>query len=297
MVSAAKMRKSVNNVLQIRSYAHSAWSVLTNLARAFEQHPHGLLEVRPVKRILMLVVTSNRGLCGSFNAQVFKKIKEQLENPANLKMNRVGNKKIVSDVSDKSASGQMGIDFIAIGKKGEGFLRRLKKNIIATFPDLTYFPTVSDIRPVSKIIIEDYLSKKYDKVVVVYTDFVSPIVQQTKIRQLLPISRIDLEKQIAEMDNLAKEYGIEIPAVEYKVEPKPEEVLQYIIPRLIEMQIYHAVLESNASKESARMMAMRNATDAAEEMVEDLTLAYNQIRQMKITQEIAEISAGKAALE
>lgn len=293
MVAASKMRRATSAVLSIRAYAHSAWSVLTNLARAFEEHPQGLLEVRPVSRVLMLVVTSNRGLCGSFNAQIFKKLREQIENPANLKVNRVGDRKIITDGTDNVPE----IDFIAIGKKGEAFLRRREKNIIAAFPDLTYFPTVADIRPVSKIIIDDYLSKKYDKVVIVYTDFVSPILQQTKIRQVLPISRIDLEKQIAEMDVLAKEYGIEPPKVEYKVEPRPEEVLQHIIPRLIEMQIYHAILESNASKESARMMAMRNATEAGQEMIEDLTLAYNQIRQMKITQEIAEISAGKAALE
>jgi F-type H+-transporting ATPase subunit gamma len=113
----------------------------------------------------------------------------------------------------------------------------------------------------------------------------------------LPISKVDLEKQIAEMDNLKKEYGVEEPATEYKVEPSPQEVLQSIFPRLIEMQIYHAILESNASKEASRMLAMRNATDAANEMADDLTLAFNQIRQMKITQEIAEISAGRAALE
>jgi len=134
-------------------------------------------------------------------------------------------------------------------------------------------------------------------VVVVYTDYVSAVNQQTRIRQILPISKIDIEKQIAEMDVLAKEYGLEEPIVEYKVEPSPEEVLEFIIPRLIEMQLFHAVLESQASEQSARMLAMRNATDAAGEMSEDLTLAYNQIRQGKITQEIAEISAGRAALE
>jgi F-type H+-transporting ATPase subunit gamma len=113
----------------------------------------------------------------------------------------------------------------------------------------------------------------------------------------LPISKIDLEKQIAEMDVLAQEYGLDAPVREYKIEPSPDAVLEYIIPRLIDMQIYHAILESNAAKESARMMAMRGATDAAGEMRDDLTFVYNQIRQMKITQEIAEISAGRAALE
>jgi len=293
MVSAAKMRKSTESVLKIRDYAHSAWSVLTNLARAFEEHGEGLLEVRPVKSVLIIVVTSNRGLCGSFNSQIMKKVREELNNPKSLKLNRVGEKKIESDVLDKDLK----VDFITIGKKGEGLVKKLGRDIIAAFPELTYLPKIEQVKPLSKIVIDEYLNKKYDKVVIAYTDYVSVITQQPKIRQLLPISKIDLEKQIAEMDSLAKEYGLQKPKSEYKVEPSPEDVLAHIIPRLIEMQIYHAILESNASKESARMMAMRSATDAAKDMSEGLNLAYNKIRQMKITQEIAEISAGRAALE
>jgi F-type H+-transporting ATPase subunit gamma len=189
------------------------------------------------------------------------------------------------------------IDFITIGKKGEAMVRRLDKEIVATFPELTYLPKIEDVRAVAKIVIADYLAKKYDKVAVIYTDFVSAINQHTKIRQILPVSKVDLEKQIAEMDVLAKEVGLKEPDLEYKIEPSPQELLDYIFPRLIEMQIYHAILESNASKESSRMLAMRNATDAAGEMADSLTLAYNQLRQAKITQEIAEISAGKATLE
>lgn len=293
MVSAAKMRKAVNKVLQIRPYARSAWSVLTNLTRAFAQYKNGLLEVREVKNILMIAISSNRGLCGSFNSQVIKKIKEELENPEKLKINRIGAKKIKSNVSNE----ELKIDFITVGKKGEAAIRKMGRNIIASFSDLAYIPTVEEIRPLVKLTMNDYLEKKYDKVVIVYTDYISTINQQTKIRQLLPISKIDIEKQIAEMDILAKEYGLNEPEVEYKVEPSPKVVLEYILPRLIEMQVYHAILESSASKESAQMVAMKNATEAAGEMADDLTFAYNQIRQMKITQEIAEISAGRAALE
>ena len=293
MVSAAKMRKSTENVLKIREYAHSAWSVLTNLARSFEDYKHGMLEVRPVKNVLIVVVTSNRGLCGSFNSQIMKKVREEINNPDRLKINRIGAKKIESNVKNEDLK----IDFITVGKKGEGLVRKLGKDIIAAFPELTYLPKIEQVRPLSEIVIDEYLNKKYDKVVMAYTDYVSVITQQPKIRQLLPISKIDLEKQIAEMDNLAKEYGLQKPKSEYKVEPTPDEVLTHIFPRLIEMQLYHAILESNASKESARMMAMRSATDAAKDMSEGLNLAYNKIRQMKITQEIAEISAGRAALE
>ncbi|MFA6382817.1 MAG: ATP synthase F1 subunit gamma [Parcubacteria group bacterium] len=293
MVSAAKMRKAVNSVLAIRAYAHSAWSVLTNLARAFSEYNVGLLERRPVKAVLMVVVTSNKGLCGSFNSNISKKIVDQIKNPANLKINRIGNKRIESPVTD----GELKIDFITIGKKGEALVRKLGKNIVASFPELTYLPGIESVRALGKIVMDEYLAKKYDKVVIVYTDYISTINQQTKIRQLLPVSKIDLEKQIAEMDQMAKEYGLTQPKVEYKIEPSPEIVITHILPRLLEMQVYHAILESNASKESARMIAMRNATDAAGEMSDELTFVYNQLRQMKITQEIAEISAGRAALE
>lgn len=293
MVSAAKMRKAVNSVLAIRAYAHSAWSVLTNLARAFSEYNVGLLEKRPVKAVLMVVITSNKGLCGSFNSNISKKINDQIKNPANLKINRIGNKKIESPVADKD----LVIDFITVGKKGEALVRKLGKNITASFPELTYLPGIESVRALAKIVMDEYLAKKYDKVVIVYTDYIFTISQQAKIRQLLPVSKIDLEKQIAEIDRLAKEYGLIQPKVEYKIEPSPKIVLTHILPRLLEMQIYHAILESNASKESARMIAMRNATDAAGEMADELTFVYNQLRQMKITQEIAEISAGRAALE
>lgn len=307
MVSAAKMRKSVSSVLRVRDYAKSAWSVLANLARAFEKYEYGLLAKREVKNILMIVVASNRGLCGSFNSQIGRKVKEELENPQKLKINRIGNKRFESSVPNN----ELKIDFITLGKKADNIVRKLGKparhasrqgrdaggNIIATFPDLTHSPTNEDVRPLSKIVIQEYLNEKYDKVVIIYTDYISTIKQQTKIRQILPVSKTDLEKQIAEMSLHAEGEVTSIPAVEYKVEPSPKEVLENVFPRLIEMQIFHAILESNASKESARMMAMRNATEAADEMAESFTLAYNQLRQMKITQEIAEISAGRAALE
>jgi F-type H+-transporting ATPase subunit gamma len=294
MVSAAKMRKSVSAVLRVRDYAKSAWSVLSNLARAFEKYEYGLLARREVKNILILVVASNRGLCGSFNSQIARKVKEELNNPKKLKINRIGNKRFESSVPDD----QLHIDFITIGKKADNIVRKLGKNIIATFPALSSCaPTNEDVRPLSKIVIGEYLNEKYDKVVIIYTDYISTISQKTKIRQILPVSKTDLEKQIAEMSLHAGEKGISEPFAEYKVEPTPKEVLENVFPRLIEMQIFHAILESNASQESARMIAMRNATDAATDMADSFTLAYNQLRQMKITQEIAEISAGRAALE
>ena len=293
MVSAAKMRRATAAVMAIRPYAHSAWSVLTNLARAFEAYGEGLLEVREVRSILIIVVSTNRGLCGAYNTNVARKIKSEIANPERLKINRMGNKKIESSVKNEDLK----INYITIGKKGDNIVRRLGGNIVATFPDLAYSPKAEEVRPLSKMVMDEYLQKKYDKVVIIYTDFISAINQQTKVRQVLPVSKVDIEKQIAEIDQHAAEYGLEGAKVEYKIEPSPEEVLKHIFPRLIEMQIYHAIQESNASKESSRMLAMRNATEAAGEMVGGLTLMYNQIRQSKITQEIAEISAGAAAIE
>jgi F-type H+-transporting ATPase subunit gamma len=286
MVSAAKMRKAVGSVLKIRAYALNAWGILTNLARAFEKYHHGLLEVRDVKNILLIVITSSRGLCGSFNAQIGRKIKDELSHPEKLSINRIGGKKIQMENKPE-----------LIHPVKSPLSGKLGGNIIAAFPDLVLAPELFQIKPISQIVTEEYLKKKYDKVAIIYTDYISTINQKTKIRQVLPISKIDIEKQISEMDRLAKAYELEIPALEYKVEPNPKEVLETLFPKIIEMQIFHAILESNASEHSARMMAMRNATDAGEEMSQDLTLAYNQIRQGKITQEIAEISAGRAALE
>ncbi|MFA5926361.1 MAG: ATP synthase F1 subunit gamma [Parcubacteria group bacterium] len=293
MVAASKMRRTVASVLAIRPYAHSAWGVLTNMARAFENYPIDLLEAREVKKILMVVITSNRGLCGGFNSQLLRRVAEQVNNPGQLKVNRTGSKRIESSIPDDKIE----IDFVTVGKKGANFIRKIGKNIIATFDELTYLPQTEDVRGLARLIMDEYRAKKYDKVVIAYMDYISAVVQQPKFRQLLPISKVDIEKQLADMDVLAKEYGLNEPPMEYKVEPDAKTVLTEILPRLVEMQIYHAILESNASKESARMVAMRNATDAARDMADNLTLIYNQIRQAGITQEIAEISAGRAALE
>ena len=192
-----------------------------------------------------------------------------------------------------------------MGKKssGKGTYAKMLAEIVDK-DKIAHFSIGDMVRSLDEVIADpekrkemvEYLKKNYDKVVIVYTDYISAINQQTKIRQVLPISKVDIEKQIAEIDKHAKEYGLEEPKVEYKIEPSPLEVLEFIFPRLIEMQIFHAIEESNASKESARMIAMQNATDAAGDMAHSFTLAYNQIRQQKITQEIAEISAGAAAI-
>ncbi len=295
MVAASKMRRAVSQVLAVRPYAHAAWSVLNNMALAFEKEPLTLplLEVREIKRIFLILITSNRGLCGGFNSQLLRKVFEQVKRPEFLKINRAGTKRIESTISDE----QIEISFITVGRKGARAVRKMGYKIIGAFDDLTNFPKAEDVRPLARLVMDEYSQKKCDKVVVAYNDYISTVVQQPKFRQILPISKVDIEKQLAEIDQAAEEYGLEKETlVEYTVEPNVTEVVKSILPMLVEMQIYHALTESNASKESARMVAMRNATNAASDMVANLTLIYNQIRQSTITQEIAEISAGQLAL-
>ena len=278
MISAVKMKQAVKNVLQIRSYAYAARNVLANISKTAGAGNNIFFNQRPIKNILMIVITSNRGLCGSFNAQIIKKAKEE--------------------ISNRAALNNAGIDFVTIGKKGENMVRKAGENIIAAFPDIAYLPNIANVRPVVKMILDEYGAEKYDKIAVAYTDYISAISQIPKIRQILPISEIDLGEQIEEIDALAKKHELSAPRyLEYKIEPNPVLVIESLVPRLLEMQIYHAILESKASEESSRMIAMKNATEAANEMADDFMFAFNQIRQSKITQEIAEISAGRVALE
>ncbi len=279
MISAVKMRKAVANVLAIRPYAESAIELLKQLKRAVGSEDHILLTERSVKKELYVVITSNRGLCGAFNAQIVKRLRQTLK----------------EDEGKERC-------FITIGKKGENAVRRMLASpiggngeIIASFPDVLAAPTVIGMRAVARLIIEEFETKRVDRVVMIYTDYISMLSQEVKVRALLPVAIKDTKKAMNEM--ISKTDDVTGTTAEYVIEPTAKKVLWQMIPRLLEMELYHAVLESNASQESSRMMAMRNATDAAKDMVSDLTLAYNQLRQGKITQEIAELSAGMAAVQ
>ena len=171
--------------------------------------------------------------------------------------------------------------------------------MIASYSDFSDTPSLDDIMPISKMAIAEYEKKNYDKVVVAYTDFQSAIAQIAKLRQVLPVSEHDLEKMLDELGENS-ELGTknsELSTDDYLFEPSSTEVLKTILPRLVETQVYQAILESGASEHSARMMAMRNASDAAEDMIKELNLTFNKARQASITQEIAEIAGGAAALE
>ena len=293
LVSAAKMRRAVEAVHQSRTFAALAWELLVNLSYIRKKVSLPLLAVRPVERLLVVLITSNRGLCGSFNANIIRKTVEQLKNPKNISRHRLHNGQIEpSDAIDVSV--------IAVGKKGSEMVAKLGYKLLAVFSDLSDTPALANVFAISTMVREMYEQKKCDKVVVAYTDFRSTLNQVAKLRQVLPISPHDLEKMLLETNaapttplHLLGQEGI---TNEYLFEPGKLEVLEAMLPRLIETQLYQAVLESSASEHSARMMAMRNASDAAEDMMDELNLNFNKARQAGITQEIAEIAGGSAAL-
>ena len=269
MIAAAKMRKAVNAALDTRTYAALAWNLLVNLSKT-QKTQIPLLDVRPVEKILMVIITSNRGLCGSFNSNIIKKTAAQI------------------------GSTKASVEVIGIGKKGADFAKKMGYNLIASFTNMTDTPKLDDALPIAKMVIDAYEKKSYDQVIVAYTDFKSAIFQLANLKQVLPI----LETE----DNLLTESGDKLmlgtkSLNEYLFEPNQLDVLQMILPRLVEVQIYQSMLESAASEHSARMVAMRSASDAAEDMIKELNLNFNKARQAGITQEIAEIAGGAAALE
>ena len=277
MISSVKMRKAAAQVVALRSYAKSTWDVLQAVSSARDVRDMSpLLAERPLKKQLFVVVTSNRGLCGSFNAQVFRRLR--------------------ADVASLRAS-DASIEFVSLGRKGDAGLKFLDGDIVASFPDVVANPSASEIRSIATFLFDGFESERWDRISLVYTDFVSALVQKVRVHQVLPFFERDAEEQIAEMGN-SKEQGTgrNVLEAKYSIEPAPEAVLRGLLFRLVEMQVLHAVLESNASQEAARTVAMRNASDAAKDMTESFTLLYNQLRQAKVTQEIAELSAGMAAV-
>ncbi len=287
MVAAAKMRKAVDTALRTRTYAKLAWDILVDLSKTADVKIP-LLEVRPVKNVLVILVTSNRGLCGSFNSNIIKKTSIQLKNPDNLGIQNIEGKILKTD--------KVNIDVLGIGKKGAEFAKRNNYNLVASFNTFSDTPSLNDILPISQMVIDQYSKKKYDKVVVAYTAFKSAISQTAKLKQVLPISPIDLESIIGDA-SVEKTLLEEEKSEDRLFEPNPQEVLETILPRLVETELLQATLESSASEHSARMMAMRSASDAASDMISELNLNFNKARQAAITQEIAEIAGGAAALE
>ena len=263
MVSASKMRRAQRNVLATRPYADRLLDVMGELTdRAIGAARIGtLLEVRPnVKAVGLIVVTPDKGLTGSMITNVLR---------------RSGR-----FILDERARGRQ-IETLAVGKKGRDFLVRTGQNLIAEVTKLGDYPRLVDMLGIATNVIEGFLEQRYDEVYVIYSEFVNTLVQRPALKRLLPVE--------APNEPDEKKW-------DYNYEPDQDEVLDALLPRFVEVQLYQAILESIASEHSARMVAMRNATDNARDLSRDLTLSYNKTRQANITKEVSEIASGAAAL-
>ncbi len=278
LVSASKMRKAINAVLASRPYSKLAWQMVNTLSQGTSHDLHELLKPRePLKGVGVVLISANRGLCGVFNQQVMR---EAL--------------KFVS--SQRSNPQVTAVEFITLGRKGA--LQSVKSGqlVSADFAKPDVVTDISEIASIAKIIIQRYLEGQFDKVVLIYTDFINSLKQRPTVRQLLPLAK-DADSHLGQIGENSNDLNQNELVTEYLFEPSADYVLDHFLPRLIEVQIYQAILESNASEHSARMVAMKNASEAASDLINDLTLNFNKARQAGITQEISEISVSKAALE
>jgi F-type H+-transporting ATPase subunit gamma len=262
MVSASKMRRAQRNVLATRPYADRLLDVMGELtSRIVGVPPGSLLEVRPnVRAIGLVVVTPDKGLTGAMISNVLRRA--------------------ARFILDERARGRE-IEVLAVGKKGRDFMVRTGQNLVAEITRIGDYPRLVDTLGIATNVINGFRERRYDEVYVIYSEFVNTLVQRPALKRLLPV---EPPNEPAERQ------------VDYTYEPSREEVLRELLPRFVEVQLYQAILESIASEHSARMVAMRNATDNAKELTRDLTLTYNKTRQANITKEVSEIASGAAAL-
>jgi F-type H+-transporting ATPase subunit gamma len=264
LVAASKMKHAISATVSARPYSSYSWEVLEALSGYVAGSTHPLFAIREPKKLLIILVTSNKGLCGGYNSQVIKAA------IGSLKEN-----------TDKQ------IDFISVGKKGEAMLRRLGQNIVASFNQLSEKPHLAEVLPIINLANQYYTKAEYDQVFVASTLFFSAILQKAKVEQLLPVSKIKTLKTLEEIKTQTPH-----APVDYVFEPDYESLMNIIVEKIVRTKFYQLVLESNASEQSSRMVAMKNASEASGEMIDDLTLAFNKARQANITREISEISAG-----
>lgn len=275
LVAASKMKRAVSKTLASRMYANYSWDLLTSVSGKLEEVTHPFFSERTEGKVLFLLVTSNRGLCGAYNSQVIKKTILKIKSLENTE-----------------------VDFITIGKKGDSAIRRVGQNVTASFLDLPDNASLSDINSIAHLLTSEYELGYYKEVYVAYTDYVSALSQTPRIRKLLPVSKKELKKAIQDVGDQRSRESLETKPVtqEYLLEGDINKLIKSLAQKLVKMQIYQMILESNASEQSARMLSMKNAGDAAGEMIDDLTLVFNKARQGNITREISEISAGMASV-
>jgi F-type H+-transporting ATPase subunit gamma len=261
MVAASKMRKAQAAAVAGRPYADLLNRVLLSLSRRTNPELSPLLHVREVKKELVLVVSTDKGLCGGLNTNLLREIQQ----------------------FDKSPAG-----FVATGRKAVQYLARTRKELLADF-QLKDSPGLLDTKPISKFLIDKFLSGEVDRVSVLYTRFVNTLTLKPAIQTILPISPADLPKPA---ESAPEPDG----GLEFLYEPSAAEVLAGILPHYIHFQVYQMVLNARASEHSARMVAMKSATDNAKQLIKDLTLEYNKVRQASITTELLEIATAQMVL-
>ncbi len=267
-VSAAKVRKAIQALTATRSYATKAWQVLrhiTNQPGTVNLHPL-LMERANPKNALVIVMTADRGLAGAYNTNVIRHALQRF---------------------DKY---HLPVKYITVGRKRRDLLFRMRKPVLADFSNLPSAPKFSTISSIGRLVVDDFIKGEADEVFLVYTEFISMARQVTQVKKLLPL-------EIGSGEGLVKDFGEHHtgPAAAYEFEPDQMEILDEMVPRFTALQVYQAVLESQASEHAARMVAMRNATDNAKELVSALQLSYNKVRQQAITNDILDIVGGAEA--
>ena len=256
-VAASKLKRAQDATLASRPYSETLDEVLADVAAVLGGEAHPLLAQRAGNRRCLVVFTTDRPLAGALNANVV----------------RFAGREIVEHQGE--------ITVVAVGRKGRDALRRMRVPISAFFLNFGDRPAFADVLPLARLVTDDFLSGTYDRVDLVYPQFVSTLTQRPVLATLLPIHPSEDTKGI--------------PGNQFLFEPSPGSVLEQLVPRYVAVRLFQAVLESAASEQSSRMVAMRNATENAEELIDDLTLTYNKVRQANITREMIEIASGAQA--
>jgi len=271
-VSASYVRRAVQAVEATRPYSEKAWKVLLHLARQpGSSHLHPLLAERlEIRKRLVVMVSSDRGLAGAYNVNILRYT--------------------LRAFNDSTVP----VSYVAVGRKGRDLLLRRQKDVIADFSQLPNPPGYADVSAIGRLVVEDYQKGIYDQVWIAFTDYVNMVNQNLVVRKLLPLE----VEYVAEGETAAERFNVthnQSNAV-FIYEPDPEELLNEIVPRFTALQIYQSILSAQASEHAARMVAMRNATQSANELIGALELEYNKLRQQLITNEMLDISGGAEAL-
>jgi F-type H+-transporting ATPase subunit gamma len=267
LVAAAKMKKAQDQASNGRAYAEMLNKILVNLKEHAEEGIHPFFSTGKGEKTLVLLIASDKGLCGALNTNLFKKL-------------------VTTQIEGE-------VEYVTVGKKAVQAINRLRRTLLADFPikDPAKF---AEVRAVSRFIQEKYLTGEYKQVLVVFNNFINTVTVVPSVEQLLPVNPVTLGGKRDFGHDTSAPAG---PSLEYKFEPSAQVVFETVLPQYVNDTVYQMLLESRASEHSSRMVAMKNATDNAKQMIKDLSLEYNKLRQAAITNELLEITTAKMALE